>query len=216
MRRIGVGGVWQTLGMDNALINLVLLTVFVIVTFGLRTLMQLKKTGSSGFHGISGSVGSAEWLGGVGFVLAFVLAFVAPALVLLEFGDAPAFESTAATALGIGFAVLGIALVFLSQVSMGESWRIGVDPAESTALVTGGAFAVVRNPIFSSMIPLAIGLLLLVPTLLSLVAFVLLAAAIELQVRRVEEPYLLESHPDYPAYAARVGRFLPGVGKIVG
>jgi protein-S-isoprenylcysteine O-methyltransferase Ste14 len=36
--------------------------------------------------------------------------------------------------------------------SMGASWRIGVDPSERTDLVTGGAFALVRNPIFSAML----------------------------------------------------------------
>ena len=44
---------------------------------------------------------------------------------------------------------------------------------------------------------------------------VLLVASIQLQVRRVEEPYLLRTHGDaYRAYAAQVGRFIPGVGMI--
>jgi len=38
-------------------------------------------------------------------------------------------------------------------------------------------------------------------------------ATIELQVRLVEEPYLTAKHGDsYRDYAARVGRFVPGVG----
>jgi protein-S-isoprenylcysteine O-methyltransferase Ste14 len=36
-----------------------------------------------------------------------------------------------------------------------------------------------------------------------------------LQVRAVEEPYLLSVHGDaYATYAARVGRFVPGVGRL--
>jgi len=34
-------------------------------------------------------------------------------------------------------------------------------------------------------------------------------------VRAVEEPYLLDTHGDaYRGYATRVGRFLPGVGRL--
>ena len=44
---------------------------------------------------------------------------------------------------------------------------------------------------------------------------VVIALGLELQVRAVEEPYLLRTHGDaYRAYAARVGRFLPGVGRF--
>ena len=44
-------------------------------------------------------------------------------------------------------------------------------------------------------------------------ATVVLLAAIQVQVRAVEEPYLLAVHGDaYRDYAARVGRFVPGVG----
>ncbi|HLS74191.1 MAG TPA: hypothetical protein VK046_10500 [Actinomycetaceae bacterium] len=36
----------------------------------------------------------------------------------------------------------------------------------------------------------------------------------EIQVRLVEEPYLLRTHgPAYARYTARVGRFLPGLGR---
>ena len=46
-------------------------------------------------------------------------------------------------------------------------------------------------------------------------AFGGLLAALELQVRVVEEPHLLRAHGGaYASYAARVGRFVPGVGRL--
>jgi protein-S-isoprenylcysteine O-methyltransferase Ste14 len=40
--------------------------------------------------------------------------------------------------------------------------------------------------------------------------------ALEIQVRAVEEPYLLRTHPEeYAEYLARAGRFVPGVGRLV-
>ena len=98
---------------------------------------------------------------------------------------------------------------------MGTSWRIGVDHEERTDLVTTGPFALVRNPIFSAMIPTALGLVLLVPSWVAILGFVGLIAALELQVRVVEEPYLLKAHGDrYADYARRVGRFVPGLGRL--
>ncbi len=44
------------------------------------------------------------------------------------------------------------------------------------------------------------------PTVVALAAFLALVSALELRVRLVEERYL--------AYASRVGRFVPGVGKL--
>lgn len=48
-----------------------------------------------------------------------------------------------------------------------DSWRIGVDVTERTALVTSGPFGVVRNPIFTSMLITSLGLSFAVPNALS-------------------------------------------------
>ena len=72
---------------------------------------------------------------------------------------------------------------------MGQSWRIGVDPSETTTLVRHGVFARVRNPIFTAMLIFAAGITLMTPNPLALAAFLVLLVTIELQVRVVEEPY---------------------------
>ena len=98
---------------------------------------------------------------------------------------------------------------------MGDSWRIGVDPIERTALVTNGAFAVVRNPIFTAMLVTATGLTMTIPNVISIVGLAALIAALEVQVRLVEEPYLLTAQgDDYRTYAQRVGRFAPRIGRL--
>ena len=57
--------------------------------------------------------------------------------------------------------------------------------------------------------------MLLAPNLLAVVSFVALLIALEIQVRAVEEPYLLRTHGDaYRRYAAATGRFLPGIGRL--
>ncbi|MGY1692733.1 methyltransferase family protein [Geodermatophilus sp. SYSU D01105] len=97
---------------------------------------------------------------------------------------------------------------------MGASWRIGVDPGERTDLVTTGVFACVRNPVSTAMALAQVGMVLVVPTWISVAALVALIAAVEVQVRVVEEPHLSLLHGNaYAACAARTGRFVPGVGR---
>jgi uncharacterized membrane protein YedE/YeeE len=63
-------------------VALVLFAVFGALGFGWRSWEQRRCTGSTGFRGVSGRLGSAEWFAGVGFVVALVAAVAAPALQL--------------------------------------------------------------------------------------------------------------------------------------
>ena len=197
-------------------VSLALYGVYLAVTFGLRTLIQVRRTGSTGFHGLGGRPGSVEWIAGVGFTVALLVGAAAPVLDLTDAVDPlAALDSRTLQLAGLALAVVGIAATFYAQVAMGASWRIGVDAGERTELVTSGPFALVRNPIFAAMLPTAVGLALLVPSWVSFAGLVGLALALELQVRVVEEPHLLSAHGEaYARYAARVGRFLPGIGRI--
>jgi protein-S-isoprenylcysteine O-methyltransferase Ste14 len=102
-----------------------------------------------------------------------------------------------------------------AQLDLGRSWRIGVDESERTELMTEGSFGVVRNPIFSGMGLAVVGAGLAVPTPASWLAAVALLTGVELQVRAVEEPYLLRTHGvAYREYGRRTGRFAPGIGRL--
>jgi protein-S-isoprenylcysteine O-methyltransferase Ste14 len=199
-----------------ATLALALYLLYAGLTFGVRTLVQIRRTGSSGFHGVGGRPGSIEWLAGAGLVVALVVGFAAPLLALLDVVEpSDELSVTPLHLAGIALAVAGIGATFVAQVAMGTSWRIGVDPTERTTLVTSGPFALVRNPIFAAMLPTALGLTLMVPSWIALLGLGGLVLALELQVRAVEEPYLRSVHGDaYATYAARVGRFLPGVGRL--
>jgi protein-S-isoprenylcysteine O-methyltransferase Ste14 len=186
------------------------------LAFGLRSWLQLRRTGDSGFKGISGRPGSLEWAAGVLFAIAIAIGVVAP---LLDVADVieplDALDSAGVRATGVAVFLVGLAATLYAQVAMGDSWRIGVDEQEQTALVTSGPFAVVRNPIFAAMLPTSLGLALLVPNVVALAGLAALLVALQIQVRLVEEPYLLRSHGEaYGRYAARVGRFVPGLGRL--
>lgn len=198
-----------------AVTALILYLIFAVLGFGWRSWVQYRKTGSTGFRGINGRPGSLEWFAGVGFIASIIVGVAAPVLqhlgftAPLTFLHAPWIQS-----LGTVLAITGIAATVYAQLDMGESWRIGVDPSETTTLVRNGVFGLVRNPIFSAMLVFAGGVMLMTPNPIALLAFVVLSATIELQVRVVEEPYLLRTHGQaYRDYCVAVGRFRPGVGR---
>jgi protein-S-isoprenylcysteine O-methyltransferase Ste14 len=197
---------------------LVLYGVSLTITFGVRVAVQLRRTGSTGVHGLAPNAGPLERLAGVLFVLGLTLGAAAPTLALLGVLEPiPALDGVIGNAIGIVLAVVGIGLTFGAQLAMGDSWRVGVDPEERTELVIGGPFELVRNPIYSAMLPTVLGLVLMVPSIVAIAAFITLLVALELQVRLVEEPYLLQVHGDaYADYAAQVGRFVPGLGLMHG
>jgi protein-S-isoprenylcysteine O-methyltransferase Ste14 len=197
-------------------IALVLFAVFGVLGFGWRSWLQHRRTGSTGFRGTSGPIASPEWLAGVGFVVALMVAVIAPILQRANVIQ-PISILTAVwiQVVGIVVATAGIVATVYAQLQMGDSWRIGVDDRETTTLVHTGLFGRVRNPIYTAMFAFALGIALVTPNLVAFAGFVLLVATIELHVRRVEEPYLLRTHGDaYRAYIASVGRFIPGVGLI--
>lgn len=195
----------------------VLYSISLTITFGVRVAIQVRRTGSTGLHGLPPNAG-LEWVAGGMFIAGLLMGGAAPILALLGILEPiPALDGVVGNTIGLVAAACGIALTFGAQLAMGDSWRVGVDPEERTALVTNGPFHLVRNPIYSAMLPTVLGLVLMVPSALAIAAIVTLFVGLELQVRRVEEPYLLETHgEEYASYAARVGRFVPKLGLLRG
>lgn len=201
-----------------AVLALVFYGLALAIVFGVRIALQLRRTGSTGVHGLAPDASPLEQTAGALFVVGLAAGAAAPILVLFDLLEPiPALDGPVGHAVGVVLAVAGLGLTFGAQLAMGDAWRIGVDPEERTELVTDGPFRLVRNPIYSAMIPTVLGLVLMVPNALAIAAFVTLVVALELQVRLVEEPHLLRTHGDaYAAYASRVGRFVPGMGLLHG
>jgi protein-S-isoprenylcysteine O-methyltransferase Ste14 len=201
-----------------AVAALILYGVSLAVTFGLRVVVQMRRTGSTGIHGLAPDATPLERLAGVLFVVGLAMGAAAPALALAGvFEPVPALDGALSNTVGVVLGIVGIGLTFGAQLAMGDSWRVGVDPEERTKLVTDGPFELVRNPIYSAMLPTVFGLVLMVPSVIAIAAFITLLVALELQVRLVEEPYLRQVHGRaYVEYAATVGRFVPGLGLMHG
>jgi protein-S-isoprenylcysteine O-methyltransferase Ste14 len=192
-------------------------TFYAAIAFGFRTLVQLRATGRTGWSVLRPASHPIERLAATLFASSLVASFAGAFIAALQ-PDPRWLQAWAlppiARAAGLALYVIGTITTFAAQLGMGRSWRIGQDATERTELVAHGLFRVIRNPIYTAMLVTVTGLTLLCCAWLTITAFAALLIALELQVRAVEEPYLARIHGEaYARYAAKVGRFVPMLGR---
>jgi protein-S-isoprenylcysteine O-methyltransferase Ste14 len=113
----------------------------------------------------------------------------------------PLIIGTAATALGLGFAIW-------ARVHLGRNWSGTVTLKEEHALIRTGPYARVRHPIYSGVLLALLGAVLAIGEVRVVIAFVLVLAAF---VRRVlaEEKHLRELFPQYASYSRETAALIP-------
>lgn len=195
---------------------LILYGIYFALAFGARVWIHRRATGSTGIVKLPQKRFSVAWVATMALGIGALLGLAAPFLELAGLSrPVAALDSALGHAAGSGMFAVGLAIMFQSQLTMGESWRIGVDPNEQTKLVTRGTFSFVRNPIYSAGALMSLGLILIMPDPLLIVSLLVQAVGVEIQVRGVEEPFLKKNHhSQYATYASRVGRFMPLIGRI--
>jgi protein-S-isoprenylcysteine O-methyltransferase Ste14 len=144
--------------------------------------------------------------------VATVLGLVAPLSVGLDLVDPIAlFDEPGVVVIGAGLALLGLSLLLVSQLELRPTGT--GDPV----LASRGLRSRMRNPGLTGAVVATAGTLVMVPTLVGVLAAVLLLVSAQIQVRAVREPVLVQLHgEEYLAYAARTGRFLPRVLQRTG
>lgn len=205
--------------MIPAWLPLVGVVLFLGVVCCWRPWLQFRRYGTSGVLVFRSGDWRQHVRDALGIVLACCLAGQAVAAAAWPESLAPlgaAFPSAAKVGQVIGTVSLfgGIALLVRAQLELGASWRIGIEEGTSPGLVTTGSYRVCRNPIFLAILITLTGYALLLPTRLSLALLLGAFIGIRRQVQ-AEEAYLSRTYGDaYRTYARRVGRFLPGVGRL--
>lgn len=151
--------------------------------------------------------GSPAWWSQALFAVALLLGLVAPLLVAFDVIEPIAvFSSPGWVVVGVGLLLLGVAVVVASLVQMGTARRRG----QNLALTSSGFYARVRNPAFTGMVVATAGGLVMAPTMLGVLATLLIVVAVQIQARAVREPGLTQAlGEEYANYLARTGRFLP-------
>ncbi len=137
------------------------------------------------------------------FYIVFAAAFDWPTVARHRF-----FQSELASWAGVLCCFAGLVLLFLSLVSFGKSFRVGIDQDRPDKLVTTGVFGFSRNPMYVAFWFVLLGQFLLFSNLIPLVY---LAAATWLFHRQVlrEEDFMRRRYGrEYSGYCDRVRRYL--------
>ncbi len=121
--------------------------------------------------------------------------------------DGQLVDATLVSALGAAVVVVGIVIFALALTAFGTSWRVGIDAKAPGELITGGIFAVSRNPIFVFLDLYFIGTFLINGTGIFAIFAVIVIVGMHYQILQ-EERFLIRTYAEaYEAYCARVGRY---------
>jgi protein-S-isoprenylcysteine O-methyltransferase Ste14 len=137
------------------------------------------------------------------FYTVFAAAFRLPLISTQEF-----LQSEGIAWSGVVLCFVGTSLLLVSLVSLGTSFRVGIDVDHPDRLVTTGIFAVSRNPIYVGFAFVLLGQFLVFP---NWVLLLYLMAGIWLFHRQVlrEEEFLRKHYgQEYVEYSKRVTRYL--------
>jgi protein-S-isoprenylcysteine O-methyltransferase Ste14 len=156
--------------------------------------------------------------GSAGFIAAvIVVALVVSATVKLV----PASTWRAATVrtpsvevLGSGILISSTALALWARFTLGRMWSLAPMIKERHELRTDGPYGVTRHPIYTGLLGMLLGTMLVVGLGRSLLIFPVGVVVLGIKIR-MEEALLLASFPDaYPPYQRRVPRLVPSLRPL--
>jgi protein-S-isoprenylcysteine O-methyltransferase Ste14 len=146
-------------------------------------------------------------------VASAILLFTAAAYILdahtvAVFGQIAPLSHPIIRLAGVVALALAATLLIWAEVSIGGSFRVAL-PNAKQPLVSRGIYGLIRNPMALSVDVLALGVLFLAPSCLTLVSLIFSVVSYEWKVR-TEEDYLREAYgPEYEAYCSHTGKYLP-------
>ena len=140
------------------------------------------------------------WVLWQGVLLGSVIS-LAPCFRASGFHPASVFAGAVLMLLGAGVAVAG-------AVALGSNLTPFPMPADQAQLVRHGIYALIRHPLYTSVMAGALGWALVWQSWPALLVAAALIPFFRAKARR-EERWLREKFPDYAAYQRRVRRFIP-------
>ena len=111
---------------------------------------------------------------------------------------------------GLALIAAGVALIAGGVVGLRRQLTAFPRPVANGELIEGGAFGLVRHPMYGGLVLLAVGWGLLTASVSTLLCALVLALFFDLKSRR-EEAWLGEVFPTYAEYRRRTPRLIPWI-----
>ena len=110
---------------------------------------------------------------------------------------------------GVVLCVAGLAFCIWARFTLGRNWSGVVTFKGGHELITRGPYAIVRHPIYTGLLTMFIGTVIVVGHIAGIIAMPLVFVSLWIKLR-YEEKLMLEKFPaEYEAYSRRVKRLIP-------
>jgi protein-S-isoprenylcysteine O-methyltransferase Ste14 len=181
------------------------LTMVLLIGMVVTRALLMKREGIRAFH--FGGIDKTDYLIPP-FALFYIYLVFAAAFALPSVSEQRFFDSEILSWLGVLLCLPGLGLFLWSLISFGKSFRVGIDTEHPDKLVTTGAFAVSRNPIYVAFALVLLGQFLVFPNWILLAYLVACIALFHRQVLR-EEEFLKKAYgEEFDDYCKRVRRYV--------
>lgn len=183
---------------------LAIVTFLLLIAMVITRSRQLKKHGIKAFR--FGELDRRDFLI-IPFALLFFYLILSSVFDLPKLGN-ELYRNELISWLGVGLCALGLLLFLLSLFSFGKSFRVGIDEEKPGELITTGAFAISRNPIYTAFGMVLVGVFLILPNWI-LLLYVLAGFWLFHRQVLLEEASLKKIYGEkYEEYCKKVRRYL--------
>lgn len=118
--------------------------------------------------------------------------------------------------LGLAILLAATALTVWARLALGAMWSAAPALKQGHELHTTGPYAITRHPIYTGLLGMLLGSLLLAGGGRWIVPFVVYLVVLEFKIRIEERLMLAEFPDDYPRYRQHVPQLVPGLRLIAG
>jgi protein-S-isoprenylcysteine O-methyltransferase Ste14 len=110
--------------------------------------------------------------------------------------------------IGVAICVIAHICFIACIISFGNSFRVGIDEEHAGELVTTGIYAHSRNPMYTSLDALFLGIFLIFPNLGALFLLVMIVLNFHFQIKNEEAFCLKRYDGEYARYCQKVRRYV--------
>lgn len=119
------------------------------------------------------------------------------------------YEPIPLQVIGLFLSTLGLAVALIARHRLGRNWSAGIDVKKNHELITTGIYGYVRHPIYTGMVLMSIGTMIIFPIYTTYIAFAFVFIIFYYKIKGEEELMTKTFPKQYPAYKKRVKTLIP-------
>lgn len=120
-------------------------------------------------------------------------------------------DTAAVSVAGVTLAAAGLAFTSWARLTLGGNWSGDITVKEDHTLVQTGPYRLARHPIYTGILAMALGTVLVDATLMGWIVLVVACAGLVGKLRAEERVMTAQFPDDYPGYRRRVKAVIPFV-----